>query len=156
MQNKRAKRSRIRAARRTAGHGSKKKHRGSGHRGGFGQSSMGKRGSGKIMKVTKGKLDYLGKHGFKTLNKKEKTITLQEIQDKLATLLHSGLMTKDKETFTIDLSKTEFDKLLSKGAVKIKLHIKVGKATENAIAKVEAAGGKVELLTEESEGKSAE
>ena len=53
MQQKRTKRSRYRAAGKTGGHGSMKKNRGSGHRGGFGNAAGGKRSSAKIIKVTK-------------------------------------------------------------------------------------------------------
>jgi len=154
MQHKRSKRSRNRAARKTAGYGSKKKHRGSGHRGGVGNSSIGKRGSAKLMKVTKGNTKYLGKYGFKSLNKKINTINLQDLQDRLVSLSEKGLVTKEKDHYFIDLEKLNYDKLLSKGIVTAKMKIKVTLATENAISKVEAVGGTVTVTS--SDEKSEE
>ncbi len=149
MQIKRNKRSRIRAARRTAGHGSKKKHRGSGHRGGFGHSNIGKRGSAKIQKEAgSGGNINLGKHGFKALEKviaaKTKAINLQELESNLLTYTKEGLVTKEKDVFVVDLEKIGFSKLLSKGLVVVKMKIKAQEATENAITKVKAAGGSVD------------
>ncbi len=145
MQTKRTKRSRARAAKKTAGYGSKKKHRGSGHRGGFGRSNIGKRGSAKLMQITKGQKDYLGKYGFKSRAEKIRTINIQQIQDKLATFLKDGTMKREGEVFLIDLSSLGYSKLLSKGDLKIKLQVIVDSASENAISKIEAAGGKIEL-----------
>ena len=152
MQTKRRKRSRIRAAKRTAGHGSKKKNRGSGHRGGFGQSNIGKRGSAKIQKVTgSGGNIHLGKHGFKSLVKKTRAINLQELQNRLTTFLANGLVTKEGETYSVDLEKLGFEKLLSKGVVSLKMAIKTKYASQNAVEKVKTAGGSVEAeqVTEE-------
>jgi large subunit ribosomal protein L15 len=148
MQIKRNKRSRIRAARRTAGHGSKKKHRGSGHRGGFGHSNIGKRGSAKIQKEAgSGGNIGLGKHGFKSLETKSKAINLLELQARLHTYLSEGLISKEKGIYVIDLGKLGYEKLLSKGDVTEKMSIKAPAATENAVEKVKAAGGSVETTS---------
>ncbi|MDP1728874.1 MAG: 50S ribosomal protein L15, partial [archaeon] len=63
--HKRQKSSRMRGAKTTHGFGAKKKHRGSGNRGGFGMAGSGKRADQK--KPTIFKLygsSYFGKHGF--------------------------------------------------------------------------------------------
>ncbi|MEM2130973.1 MAG: uL15 family ribosomal protein [Candidatus Woesearchaeota archaeon] len=152
MQNKRSKRSRIRAAKKTAGHGSKKKNRGSGQRGGFGRSNIGKRGSAKLMKIGKGltQQDYLGKYGFKSIqkkeNNKEKAINLEQLQNRLLNLENQGLVKKDNNIYFIDLTELGYDKLLSKGNVLYNMHVKVSKASQNVISKIEEKGGKVELL----------
>jgi len=145
MQSKRKKRSRIRAAKPTSGHGHKKKNRGAGHRGGRGKAGSGKRGSTNLMQLTSGK-DFLGKHGFTSLKNKEKTINLSEIQKSLFGLVDEGLIKKTKDVYEIDLIKLGYDKLLSKGNITYKLNIKVKKATPNAVSRVEKAGGKVEIV----------
>lgn len=145
MQSKRSKRSRNRAARKTAGYGSKKKHRGSGHRGGVGQSSIGKRGSAKAMKVTGGNIKYLGKNGFRSIRKKTDALNLNDLQLRLASYLSEGKIKKEKGAYVIDLSSLGYDKLLSKGTVSEKMLISAESATESAVKKVEAAGGKVEM-----------
>jgi len=143
MQSKRKKRSKIRAAKVTAGHGSKKKNRGAGHRGGRGKAGAGKRGDAKLMKVTKG-IRTMGKHGFKSMKSSDKAINLQVLQEKLDTLFNKNQIKLDKYLYIIDLTKLGYDKLLSKGTVTRKMHIKVKTATKRSISKVEAAGGKVE------------
>jgi large subunit ribosomal protein L15 len=145
MHTKRKKRSRIRAAKVTAGHGHKKKNRGAGHRGGRGKAGSGKRGEFKLMKLTQGK-KYLGKHGFNKIKKEVKTINLQTIQEKLPSLVNSGKAKIIKDTYEIDLTTLGYDKLLSKGQIDVKLNITITKASNNAISKVEAAGGKVNTV----------
>ena len=116
MQTKRKKRSRIRAAKPTSGHGHKKKNRGAGHRGGRGRAGSGKRGSTNLMQLTTGK-DFLGKHGFTSIKKKHKIINLAEIQKSLESLLEKGLITKVKDVYELDLIKLGYDKLLSNGYI---------------------------------------
>ena len=144
MQSKRKKRSRIRAAKITAGHGHKKKNRGAGHRGGRGKSGTGKRGDAKIMKVTAG-TKHLGKTGFKTYKKKGNSINLQNLQSIIPVLIKEGKAKQNKDVIEIDLTKLGYDKVISKGPVKLKLHITTKFASQNVISKVEAANGKVVL-----------
>ena len=141
---KRTKRSRMRAAKPTAGYGHKKKNRGKGNRGGIGRAGGGKRNAQKLMKITKG-VKFLGKHGFKSHAVKVNPINLETIQLFMNTYLEKGYATKDKEGYQVDLDKLGYDKLLSKGDVKMKLTIKVKAATTNAKSRVEEAGGKVIL-----------
>ncbi len=142
MQSKRTKRSRIRAAKPTSGHGHKKKNRGAGHRGGRGKAGTGKHGSTKLMKLTKGK-EYLGKSGFKSLKKSLRTINLTELQSGLDSMTIKGKISKNKDVYEVDLEKLGYDKLLSKGNVNVKINIKVKLATPNAVSRIEKAGGKV-------------
>jgi large subunit ribosomal protein L15 len=144
MQAKRRKRSRIRAAKVTAGHGHKKKNRGAGNRGGRGKAGTGKRGTANFMKVTGGDKNYLGKHGFTSIQKSLNAINTNEIQKSLLSLVQKGKAELKKDIYELDLTKLGYDKLLSKGPVNVKLNIKVKSATQNAINKVVKAGGLVE------------
>ncbi len=144
MQHKSKKSRRMRGTE-THGHGSAKKRRGAGHRGGRGKSGSGKRGDAKIMKVARGNKKYLGKYGFTSIKKEIRTINLEAIQDSLDTLVLQKLIKKKDDQFIIDLARLGYDKLLSKGNVAVKLNIKADAATPGAIKKVEEAGGKVEL-----------
>jgi len=145
MQAKRKKRSRIRAAKITAGHGHKKKNRGAGHKGGKGRAGSGKRGHSKIMKVTEGKLS-LGKKGFTTIKKADKIINLREINSSLISLYNEKKVSLSKEIYNINLTKLGYNKLLSKGGIDFKLHVTVQKATKRAIEKVKNVGGDVFLV----------
>jgi len=86
----------------------------------------------------------MGKHGFKSMKSSDKAINLQVLQEKLDTLFNKNQIKLDKYLYIIDLTKLGYDKLLSKGTVTRKMHIKVKTATKRSISKVEAAGGKVE------------
>lgn len=141
---KRSKRSRIRAAKPTAGAGHKKKNRGKGNRGGKGNAGRGKRNSQQLMKLTGGE-KVLGKHGFKSKAVKQTSINLETIQLFMTSYLEKGYAVKTKEGYELDLEKLGYDKLLSKGKVTVKLVIKAKAATEKAKSRVEEAGGKVVL-----------
>lgn len=148
MQAKRQKRSRIRAAKVTAGNGHKKKNRGAGNRGGRGKAGTGKRGTAKLMKLTGGK-KYLGLGGFTSIKKKVSSINLFELQKNLDSYVSKGLVSKSKDTYTINLETLTYEKLLSKGPVNNKLNITVKFASPNAVSKVENVGGKVKLINAE-------
>src|SRR3989344_7580596 len=97
---KRDKRSRLRG-RRTVGFGSRKKHRGSGNRGGFGMAGTGKKAGQKRTLVLKYMPGYLGKKGFYSLHKKKndnvKVINLKDISAKLNIFERKGLAKKTDE-----------------------------------------------------------
>ena len=136
--NKRAKNSRQRGSW-THGWGAKKKHRGAGHRGGRGKAGTGKKGDAK--KTMFWHEDYFGKKGFVSITRKKiKAINLSQLE----------LLSKDTN---INLQEKGFNKLLGAGKITKKFEITVQYASEKAIQKVEAAGGKVKLLKEAKEKK---
>ncbi len=136
--NKRKKNSRARASH-THGWGSMKKHRGSGHKGGAGMAGTGKRADSKKPSIWK--QDYFGRKGFRTHNRSEIIAVnisyIEEHLDKLATL-ESG-------SYIIDLTKTEYSKLLGKGKPTKKMMITVSSASKKAIDAVKKAGGEVKI-----------
>ncbi|HLD85009.1 MAG TPA: uL15 family ribosomal protein [archaeon] len=110
----------------THGWGTKKKHRGSGSRGGAGFGGVNK---GKWTWVTAKMPDYFGKKGFFPLRKKPVAINI------------SGL---EKISGTdLNLSEMGYDKLLSKGSIKRAVTVKVASCSARAKEKIEKAGGKV-------------
>lgn len=130
-------------AKTTHGYGSMKKNRGAGNRGGRGNAGSGKRADAKKPNSQKIKR-YFGKYGFKSKNQKEiVAITTYTIQQKLNTWLAAKKISKENDTFIIDLGALGYDKLLSKGAVKAKLKITAQAATQNAIQKIKEAGGEI-------------
>jgi large subunit ribosomal protein L15 len=151
MQHKRKKVTHKRGSE-THGHGASKKRRGAGHRGGRGKSGSGKRGDAKLMKITRGKKKYLGKHGFTSVNpKKLKTVNVDHLHQKLDSLLSEKLIEKEKDLYIIDLNKLGYDKLLSKGKIHNKLKIKAKKVSKKVIKKIEKAGGEVIVLEEKKQ-----
>jgi len=144
--NKRKKNSRQRGGW-THGWGSKKKHRGAGHRGGRGKAGSGKKGDAKKPRYWKSK--YFGKSGFTPIRKKEDNpISLSIIAQKLDGWVEAGVAVKDNDHFKVDLEGMGYTKLLGTGIIKQKLDITVKHASGKAKEKIEAAKGKVNLLSE--------
>ncbi len=147
--NKRRKFSRMRGTH-THGWGAKKKHRGAGNRGGRGMAGTGKRADQKKPSILKefGN-DYYGKKGFHRPQKilmKIKTINLDDLEAQLQKLLDNKLITKEKDTYVIDLNKLGYQKLLGGGVLKTKLRIKTFYASLKAKEKVDKVGGSVEAI----------
>lgn len=140
--NKRSKDSRQRGSH-THGWGAKKKHRGKGNKGGAGMAGTGKRGDQKkpvIWKNTK----YFGRYGFEFKGvKQQPAITIRALCSDLPALVAKGTATESKGAYAIDLAAAGYGKLLATGTPTAKLTVTVAKATEKAIAKIEAAGGSV-------------
>src|SRR3990167_9706986 len=76
----------------THGWGSKKKHRGSGNRGGKGMAGTGKRADTKKPSIWKS--DYFGKHGFvsKTPKLKINPVNINFIEQHIDRLISNGLI----------------------------------------------------------------
>ena len=146
MINKRKKFSRMRASH-THGGGAKKKRRGSGHRGGFGMAGSGKRADQKKPTILKlyGNT-YFGKTGFVRPPKvvtKIKAINLLDIEEKLNDYVNKNLITKEKDTYVLNLKKLGYNKLLGTGKIINKYKI-IGKVSKKARTKIEELGGLIE------------
>lgn len=134
--NKRKKNSRQRGSH-THGWGAKKKHRGSGNRGGKGNAGTGKRADQKKPSIWTE--TYFGRYGFKTKSR----IKIKPININYVDLNASKLGENKNGAFTIDLAKAGFNKLLGAGKITKKLNVTVDFASSNAIEKVTKAGGSV-------------
>ena len=105
----------------TFGYGSKKKHRGRGHKGGHGFAGGCKHKH----------LEWrFGRHGFTRhgVIKEKKTINVEEL---------------NKVEGEVNLKELGYDKLLGSGYINKPLKVIVKEATPKAIEKIEAAGGEV-------------
>ncbi len=116
----------------THGWGGKKKHRGSGSRGG-----VGKAGRKKFKKswVIKHEPRYFGKRGFKIPVGSKKGVVAINLRD-------VDLLAKNLNKTEINLSELGFDKVLSTGSLTQPLTIKAKKFVERAKQKIEQSGGK--------------
>jgi len=143
---KRNKRSRLRGQR-TCGYGFRKKHRGKGSKGGKGMAGTGKRAGHKKTFITKYIPDYFGRHGFKSLKQKKKLeiINLDQIKDRLASFINKGIAKKTSNGIEINL---EGYKILGNLDTELneRLIIKTSNISATARAKIEKAGGKVEVI----------
>ena len=123
----------------TYGWGSRKKRKGSGHRGGIGMAGTGKKADHKKSLVIKKYKQYFGKQGFTsrgTQLKKLKSINLREIQQNLDSLI------KQFGKGNNELNLKNY-KILGDGEITEKLIIKARACTKGAREKIEKAGGEV-------------
>jgi large subunit ribosomal protein L15 len=131
----------------THGWGARKKHRGSGHRGGKGLAGTGKRADQKktlVLALYGNK--YFGKQGVtsrKTQRDVRKRINLLDIQKNLEKY---GKKAGDKWEIAL-----KDYKILGKGDVKDKLIIKAKEASQSAIEKVKKKGGEIILAVKKEE-----
>ncbi len=142
--HKRKKAKRLRGSQ-THGWGSKKKHRGSGHKGGVGMAGTGKRADQKKPSIWKE--DYFGKKGFKFKGSKVEVIpvNIQYLEENVERLVSEKLAEKSNDVYSVNLSKLGFNKLLGTGRVTKRFNISVRYASGGIISKVKEAGGEVKL-----------
>lgn len=118
------------------GWGAKKKHRGSGNRGGFGMAGTGKRADTKKPTIINDYgNDYFGKRGFVV----PKSISYEAINLKDLNVLAEKYSLKGE----IKLEDYGYQKLLAVGKLNYPLKITVKMASPKAIEKVKNTGGSV-------------
>ena len=139
--NRRKKDTRMRGSH-THGWGSKKKHRGSGNRGGKGMASTGKRSD--AFKPSIWKEEYFGKHGFSHRGAiVHHIVNVNYIDQNIEKLAEGNLAKKQGSSYEINIANLGFDKLLGNGKVKKKLMVTAKYASVRSIESVKAAGGEV-------------
>ncbi|MFP4111644.1 MAG: uL15m family ribosomal protein [Candidatus Woesearchaeota archaeon] len=153
--NKRKKNSRARANT-THGYGSMKKNRGAGNRGGRGRAGSGKKGDARKPFFRVKEKFELGKNGFGKKRIKIEAINVSDLEKRKESLLLKGVMTKNKETYVINLGDMKVDKLLASGNVASKFDVKVRYASDSAVEKIKKAGGNVVLLEKKADEASEE
>jgi large subunit ribosomal protein L15 len=140
---KRTKHSRFRGNRHY--HGSHKKARGPGNRGGLGQAGLDNHKKGTMLKYDP---NHFGKRGFKrhySLTRGLKTINIRELDavvdklDKDSVVLEDGKM-------KINLEKIGYDKLLGDGKTTKSIIVEGKHFSKIAVKKLEESGGKAVKL----------
>ena len=145
--HKRKKNKRMRGAKTTHGFGSKKKNRGAGNRGGKGMAGTGKRADQKKPTIINlyGN-DYYGKKGFKRPQEVQyhpKTMNIEYLDSHLELFLTKGLVTKEGDSFAVNLEQLGCQKLLGKGHVTHKLNVRAPSISASAAHKIQEAGGQI-------------
>ena len=146
MTVRRRKRVRRQRGYRTYGWGIVRTHRKSGMRGGVGNA--GQKSHHKIL-VIKGMRPPIGKKGFivpPSVVEDVPTINVSHLEAMLPTLIKEEKIAKKGEVYEINLQELGYSKLLAQGKVTVAMNITTKYASERAVGKVKAAGGKVKLL----------
>jgi len=138
---RREKKSRYYRGSRTHGWGRVAQHRRSGRKGGRGRVGYHKHKWTWVMVYAR---DWYGKHGFTrhpSLVAQRKVINVGELEERIDELLRAGLARQEGESIHVDITALGFNKLGGKGRVTKKLVVVALEATENAVRKLEEAGG---------------
>jgi len=143
---RREKKSRSLRGWRTHGWGRVGQHRRSGGRGGRGHAGMHKHMWSWIVKYAP---DWFGKHGFTrppALVKESKIINLAQLDEKIPEWVESGIISKEGDTYLIDVVKLGYNKVTGSGRITKKIKLYTLSITEKARKKIEEIGGEVILL----------
>jgi len=157
LKQKRTKMSRSRGSS-SHGGGHKKKRRGAGHRGGVGLSGSGARGDQKkSMILRKFGHSYFGKKGFTSIHKKSnKVLSLAYLENNFDKLVEAGVIVNDKKEYVFDSTIFKYDKILGSGTLTKALTIICNEISDSAKEKVENAGGKVVVMSDDSDFEETE
>lgn len=131
----------------TAGHGARKKNKGSGHKGGKGMSGSGKRADHKKTLVNKlyGN-NYFGKQGITSKSTKRDTrkrIGLKDIDSNIENYVKKGLAKKTAKGYEIKL---EDYKILGRFDLVNVLIVSAKEFSKGAVESIEKKGGKAILI----------
>lgn len=123
-------------------HGSHKKWRGGGSRGGRGKAGGHKH---KYSYVVKYEPEHFGKRGFKrpgSAHEESKIVNLDDLNKWLPQLLGQKVAEKVEDKIKINLTKIGYEKLLGSGEISMPLIVEAKAFSKLAIKKLEEAGGK--------------
>jgi len=140
---RREKKSRYYRGSRTHGWGRVAQHRRSGRKGGRGYVGYHKH---KWSWTVKYAPDWYGSHGFTrhpSLVVQFRALNVGVLDEKIEELVNLGVATRSGDSYYVDLTLLGVNKLTGSGRVSKKIVVRVHKATEQAIAKISGAGGKV-------------
>jgi len=127
-------------------HGSHKKWRGGGSRGGRGEAGKHKH---KWSYVVKYEPEHFGKHGFKRPQgtvKEIKAINIGDLDRMIENLLEKNMAEKEGNAIKINLKKIGYDKLLGSGKPNKPLVVESKHFSKSAIKKLESTGGKAVIV----------
>ncbi len=123
-------------------HGSHKKWRGGGSRGGRGKAGFHKH---KWSYTVKYEPEHFGKRGFKRpeeVKKEVKTINLEELDKIVNELIDKKLVEEEEGKIKINLINLGFEKLLGSGKISRPLIVEAKYFSKKAVEKLEKVGGK--------------
>ncbi len=142
---------------RTRGYGRVGQHRKSGQRVGKGKTTQWKKAM-KSYYLKQKELGFpdpdweMGKTGFKRPQdmvrlSQVNSLNIKDLDYKIDLLVEEKKATKSGNTYTINLDDLNIQKILGRGEIKKQINLSVNKASKKAVEKIEAAGGKVTLLS---------
>ncbi len=142
---------------RTRGYGRVGQHRKKGQRAGAGKTTQWKK-SKKSFYLKQKELGFpdpdwiMGKTGFKRPQdmvrlSKVNAINIKDLDYKIEIFVQEKVASKSADAYSINLNDINIQKILGRGQITKQINVSVNKASGRAIEKIEAAGGKVTLLS---------
>lgn len=126
----------------TRTHGWGLQHRGSGQKGGAGNSGRGKKAQSKKPEIWG--TNYFGKYGFTSkVPQHVRAINIIQLETQLKHWNGKEFITEKNGEYTLDLTKAGYTKLLGTGTPTKKLNITIKQASPRAIEKIKSLGGTV-------------
>lgn len=135
----------------THGHGSSKKRRGGGSRGGRGAAGLGKKAKHK--KIQGIRSQHLGEHGFNRPPKvveEVETINLREIDRRIEDFVAAGVAEEKDGGYVFNATAAGYGKVLGGGELQGDIDIKAEAFSERARQKIEGRGSEA-ITTGDSE-----
>ena len=144
--------------RRTHGYGKVGQHRKTGQRAGRGKTTQWKK-SKKSYYLKQKELGFpdpdwdLGKKGFKrpqdiTRIYQINTINIKDLDKRIDNFVLDKKAIKSGNSYSINLNEINIQKILGRGEINKAINITVNKASKKAMEKIQAAGGKINLLSQ--------
>lgn len=127
-------------------HGTHKKWRGGGSRGGRGKAGLHKH---KWSYAVKYAPSHFGKRGFMrpvTSARKLKSINVQQLEKILGKLLQQKIAEQEGESIKINLKKIGYGKVLGGGKISTPIIVEAKHFSKSATKKIEEAGGKAVVV----------
>jgi len=122
----------------THGHGSSKKNRGAGSRGGRGNAGRGKKA--KHHKMTDEGIHKLGETGFNSRKSEQEGINLIDIDQKIEDFVAQGVAEEKDDGYVFYASEAGYTKVLGKGDLRKDIEIHAEKFSSTAEEKLKEAG----------------
>lgn len=144
--------------RRTHGYGKVGQHRKTGQRAGRGKTTQWKK-SKKSYYLKQKELGFpdpdwdMGKKGFKrpqdiTRIYQINTINIKDLDKRIDNFVLDKKAIKSGNSYSINLNEINIQKILGRGEINKAINITVNKASKKAMEKIQAAGGKINLLSQ--------
>jgi len=127
-------------------HGSHKKRRGKGSKGGSGKAGLHKH---KWSYTVKYEPDHFGKRGFTSVKKKyyvEKAINIGELNELISKLEKENKLSVENGKIKINLEEFGYDKILGRGKIDRAIIVEVKKVSKSAKEKIEEKGGEIKSV----------
>ncbi|MFB6203210.1 MAG: uL15m family ribosomal protein [Candidatus Nanohaloarchaea archaeon] len=121
------------------GHGSSKKNRGAGNRGGRGNAGRGKKAG--HHKMEGGEVHELGEKGFNRHGSTEQDgINLRDIDQRIEEFVESGAAEETEDGYVFHADRAGYDKVLGTGKLTREIEIRAEEFSDSAERKIEETG----------------